>query len=543
MMRRALFVTAALCALASGAAAGPIPSYPAATTPLTGAEQLICAQGGVTKICLTGQAGGGGPPAANNAALQALAHNAAMSVVRQGFAAAGDSPPLTYTPSASACSLNSGAGDGGSQVPTSDSGCWIASLPTVLDARWWGQTYPATLYVDGTAGSDQGGANYCLQSTHKCATIQQALNVWMSLNPKAQFANISVAAGTYDSSNFAAGALPGSGSTAITFGAALNITGAGSALTIVNPTVGGGGCAQHFGDAFTFSNQITVIVSGMKIGTGCTGRSDLFLQNGAYFALGTDVQWATAPVDMIHVEANAIFEVPQASPFTIAAGATAVDALDFGTGAQILIDGGQINFNGNATFTDFVIGGQGGAMSWLAGTTVNLNGHTVTGAKYSLTAASVFNNESVATIPGNAAGVATAGAIYVDGSGTPSPLNFPVQGNILGSNAGSSSLPSCANANIVFYCASASNYAGVFADAAGDIGFVAGITGTPSTRFMIEPDGSLIAPTSVTGGGKGSGTLNIGGPYYEGGVAGVSCAANSVSLTTLVVTGGIVTHC
>ena len=28
-----------------------------------------------------------------------------------------------------------------------------------------------------------------------------------------------------------------------------------------------------------------------------------------------------------------------------------------------------------------------------------------------------------------------------------------------------------------------------------------------------------------------------------GGVAGVSCAANTVSLTTMVVTNGIVTHC
>lgn len=40
-----------------------------------------------------------------------------------------------------------------------------------------------------------------------------------------------------------------------------------------------------------------------------------------------------------------------------------------------------------------------------------------------------------------------------------------------------------------------------------------------------------------------SGTLNVTGTLESGGVAGVSCAANSVTLATLVVTGGVVTHC
>lgn len=46
-----------------------------------------------------------------------------------------------------------------------------------------------------------------------------------------------------------------------------------------------------------------------------------------------------------------------------------------------------------------------------------------------------------------------------------------------------------------------------------------------------------------TGGFKGAGTVNAAGVYYANGTAGVSCAAASVSLTTLVVSNGIITHC
>ena len=48
----------------------------------------------------------------------------------------------------------------------------------------------------------------------------------------------------------------------------------------------------------------------------------------------------------------------------------------------------------------------------------------------------------------------------------------------------------------------------------------------------------LTGPTTVTSG------LNVqAGGYSAGGVAGVSCAAGTVNLTTLTVTSGIVTHC
>lgn len=67
------------------------------------------------------------PKVDNNTALSALASTYATGVVRLGFASAGDTAPVTYTASNSACSLNSGSGDGGSQVPSADGKCWLAT--------------------------------------------------------------------------------------------------------------------------------------------------------------------------------------------------------------------------------------------------------------------------------------------------------------------------------------------------------------------------------------------------------------------------------
>jgi hypothetical protein len=56
------------------------------------------------------------------------------------------------------------------------------------------------------------------------------------------------------------------------------------------------------------------------------------------------------------------------------------------------------------------------------------------------------------------------------------------------------------------------------------------------------PSDSLIvgAPTGLD---KGVGTINAVGPYYANGIAGVSCAAAGVVLSTFTVSNGIVTHC
>jgi len=77
---------------------------------------------------------------ATNAALgQASSTAYPGGVWRNSHGAAGDAPPQFYRPSTSACSLGSGAGDGGSQVPSSDGKCWLAVFDAAgADIRGWG---------------------------------------------------------------------------------------------------------------------------------------------------------------------------------------------------------------------------------------------------------------------------------------------------------------------------------------------------------------------------------------------------------------------
>jgi hypothetical protein len=67
---------------------------------------------------------------ANTAALEQIESTAYRTIVRDGFAAAGDAPALTFTSTPLPCPLRSGKGDGGSQVRAHDGKCWISSFPT-----------------------------------------------------------------------------------------------------------------------------------------------------------------------------------------------------------------------------------------------------------------------------------------------------------------------------------------------------------------------------------------------------------------------------
>lgn len=53
-----------------------------------------------------------------------------LGLWRDSYASGSSAPPLFYKPSGSACSLNSGAGDNGSQVSSSDGKCWLAAFPS-----------------------------------------------------------------------------------------------------------------------------------------------------------------------------------------------------------------------------------------------------------------------------------------------------------------------------------------------------------------------------------------------------------------------------
>lgn len=74
----------------------------------------------------------------NNTVLSSLASTYATSVMRLGYTTPGDATPVQYTPSNSACTLNAGAGDGGSQIPTSDGKCWIADSKTEFEPQHFG---------------------------------------------------------------------------------------------------------------------------------------------------------------------------------------------------------------------------------------------------------------------------------------------------------------------------------------------------------------------------------------------------------------------
>lgn len=71
-------------------------------------------------------------------------------VLKTGYYAAGDMPAAVYTLSTSACPLNAGAGDGGSQIPSNTAGnCWVLASGTTADVRIWGAKLDST--TDDTA--------------------------------------------------------------------------------------------------------------------------------------------------------------------------------------------------------------------------------------------------------------------------------------------------------------------------------------------------------------------------------------------------------
>jgi hypothetical protein len=70
------------------------------------------------------------PHKANNAALTATASTDFAAVVRDGYAVAGDAPLVMYKASNLACPAGAGAGDGITQIRSSDNYCWLLVPPS-----------------------------------------------------------------------------------------------------------------------------------------------------------------------------------------------------------------------------------------------------------------------------------------------------------------------------------------------------------------------------------------------------------------------------
>jgi hypothetical protein len=79
------------------------------------------------------------PTVPTNSALQNLSTVATPVVWRLGYYASGDVPPLLYSSTTAPCTINSGAGDGGAQIPSANGKCWTANFPSgPLDVTQWG---------------------------------------------------------------------------------------------------------------------------------------------------------------------------------------------------------------------------------------------------------------------------------------------------------------------------------------------------------------------------------------------------------------------
>lgn len=133
--------------------------------------------------------------AANVATMGALTGGAAVPgsvIILQGYRVAGDMPSASYTLSASACSLNLGAGDGGSQIPSVTGGCWLIAPQTIWDPHWWGaygdvqQITAAITTIAHNAVVTIPGASFGSVDSGKLITITDYVDPETGNNPSYQ---------------------------------------------------------------------------------------------------------------------------------------------------------------------------------------------------------------------------------------------------------------------------------------------------------------------------------------------------------------------
>ena len=132
------------------------------------------------------------PEVATEAALAAEPATFAAIVLRRDYAQGNGATPLYYISTGGACSLNSGAGDGGSQVPASDGGCWLAQFPSgPFDIREWGAV------CNGSPASDATAA--ITAAVSYATSVVGALSIPSALSPTS---------GCYTASGINAGTVP-----------------------------------------------------------------------------------------------------------------------------------------------------------------------------------------------------------------------------------------------------------------------------------------------------------------------------------------------
>lgn len=246
---------------------------------------------------------------ANNSGLQAVSTASADFVVRDGYAAVGDAPALMFIPSTSACSIS--GGDGGSQVPSANSKCWLAVFDGPVDWREFGGTYPFVLHVSAT-GSDSTGSAYCL-STAPCATVQHAVDVAAKLDFKNQN-NWVYIDGTFTGAGFSASGPYSNVSGNGISGQYLRVIGVNGASAV---TLNAADATAPYNIGVSNGAQVFVQAVTLSVSSGHYG---IFSQNpGTIVEVGNNVacSGATGPVSCLYAEANALIEVPSGQTLKI----------------------------------------------------------------------------------------------------------------------------------------------------------------------------------------------------------------------------------
>lgn len=207
--------------------------------------------------------------------------------------------------------------------------------------------------------------------------------------------------------------------------------------------------------------QCLVVTSGLPAWGTCTGTST---------AAGSDTQ----------IQYNNAGSFGASGAFTWDDSVKLLTVAANTTGAQVLLSARNLS-TGSGASSEIDIGNNAGGDA-LALWVNSSNFASANSYAY------IFNRQNAPLILGanNAEGlrIGTAGDITAVGKYTTS-----VKGNKFGSNSGSSSSPTTSDANVILYDSGSNNWAGIGADASGNMWFRTGLSGTGPAQLTLDTAG------------------------------------------------------
>ena len=203
--------------------------------------------------------------------------------------------PQFFLPSDSTCVIP--GGDGGSEVPSFDSKCWLGQMSPPYQVNEWGIAgSPIYMYVDSSA-VNYGAANSCLFLTTPCKTMNQAAVVanklWIGNGSVIVKTN-----GTFAESVDQNGPLPGANSNKPAPGGATDVTFGNGALIFngqgTTTVTGSGNCVDFQG-----SNYGTIGIENMVLSTASSCGYLLASQQGGTAVSFGGETWGVAAFGQI----------------------------------------------------------------------------------------------------------------------------------------------------------------------------------------------------------------------------------------------------